>query len=130
MTKAKSPRFVPRVGTDFEGYTLLAGAVARSKKKGLECTLTREWVIERITQGCCEVTGIRFVKGKGYGPSSYSATIDRIDPVKGYTPDNCRMVIWAFNCFKGRMTDPEVFAIARRLAKVNPHEWLDILDEH
>jgi hypothetical protein len=34
-----------------------------------------------------------------------TATIDKIDPRKGYTKDNCRVICWWYNCAKQQHTD-------------------------
>lgn len=71
----------------------------RAKEKNLECTITKEWVIERIKKGECQLTKIKFdmtrtTMGKR---RPYSPSIDRIDNSKGYTADNCRVVLSAVN---------------------------------
>lgn len=44
----------------------------------------------------CEMTGIAFDDSYG-GPHYNSASIDRVDRGKGYTPDNTRLVLWCMN---------------------------------
>jgi hypothetical protein len=63
--------------------------------KGLECTLTTTWVEDRKRAGVCELSGLPFTQGSGRDP--FLASIDRIDNAKGYTPDNCRMVLFCLN---------------------------------
>jgi hypothetical protein len=79
-------------------FQLWRGARERANKKGIEFTLTREWVLKRLATGVCEATGIRFNSETFIGRCGpYSPSIDRIDSSKGYTPDNCRMICWALN---------------------------------
>lgn len=59
-------------------------------------TITAEWIAERLARGVCEVSGVAFVLRKGYrGP--YVPSVDRRDCSKGYTPENCRLILWALN---------------------------------
>ena len=43
--------------------------------------------------------------GKGRLP--FGPSIDRIDPSRGYEPDNCRLVVWRFNSLRGDAHHPE-----------------------
>ncbi len=61
--------------------------------------------------GLCAITGIRMTWGRGRIEST-SLSLDRLDPDKGYSLDNVRLVCHAVNCFRGRMSDDEMFAMA------------------
>jgi len=76
---------------------LLQSAAMRSKKRGEPMTLTLEWVQEKMAHGYCEVSGIRFDTSGSKMADPYAPSIDRIDSSKGYSPDNCRMILWALN---------------------------------
>ncbi|KKN55442.1 hypothetical protein LCGC14_0582120 [marine sediment metagenome] len=65
-----------------------------AKVRGLDATLTKEWIEEKLN-GVCEATGLGFELTGGRGPKSPS--LDRMDSSKGYTPENTRMVLWAIN---------------------------------
>lgn len=88
----------------------------RAKKNGLEFDLTREWVIEKLS-GRCEFTGKRFIiTGNGdtlRGP--WSPSVDKIDVTRGYTIDNCRMVVLAFNQARSNWGDESVRELARAI---------------
>lgn len=72
----------------------------RADDKNLEFDLDRKWIIEKLTKGTCEATGIKFnVKTKPY-LNPYYPTIDRKNNNKGYTKDNCWMVCHMFNIAK------------------------------
>lgn len=75
------------------GY-LIARAKQRCKEKGWTCDLRRDWVMARIAAGC-ELTGSPFDLSSKRGPLVPS--IDRIDSSKGYTADNCRVIVLALN---------------------------------
>jgi hypothetical protein len=69
---------------------------ARAGRRGLEFDLTEEWIKTRFEKGC-EVTGRAFDYLVPGGRTIDTASIDRIDSTKGYTMDNCRMVVWGWN---------------------------------
>jgi hypothetical protein len=93
---------------------VVRNAAERSRKKGYAFNLTAEWAQSRWT-GCCEITGVEFVFGKGPGPRIFSPTLDRIDPVKGYVQDNCRIVIQGVNGLKADGTDSDMVMIAEAI---------------
>lgn len=76
-------------------------AKARAKEKQFGFDLDWEWARQQIEDSdyCCCMTGIPFFSA----PESKSAmnpyvpSIDRIDSTRGYTRDNCRIVVYAFN---------------------------------
>jgi hypothetical protein len=101
----------------FPWKNLLKSSFERSKVKNIPFDLTPEWAANRWT-GFCEMTCLPFVLGAGSGvrgPRPYSPTIDKIDPLKGYTIGNCRFIIQAVNALKGSGTDEDVYRIAEAL---------------
>lgn len=96
---------------------LYASAKHRAASKGLPFTISREWVLERVLHGRCEITDLPFVAplDKGHRINPFAATIDRERPADGYVPGNCRMVVWAYNSAKGNGTDADVKLIAERI---------------
>jgi hypothetical protein len=62
----------------------------------------------------CGTAHAKSAAGKS-GVRPYSPSIDRINPLKGYTQDNSRWVLTAVNSFKGEMSDAEMLTIARAL---------------
>lgn len=84
-------------------YDLFKAAADRSEKKGWECNITLEFLLELWNKqnGCCLLTGIPFtllVSGefnRRYSP--FNPSLDRIDCYKGYTKDNVRLVCTMIN---------------------------------
>lgn len=78
---------------------LFNAAKGRSQRKGLEFSISFEWVVEKLTFARCEVSGIPFIflTGGDGVKHPYAPSLDRIDNTKGYTPGNCRIILWALN---------------------------------
>lgn len=73
----------------------------RAIKKGLEFNLTTTWLIEKLKGGKCEATGMPFkIRPSNTTINPYYPSIDRIDSSKGYTQDNCQIVIHGYNILK------------------------------
>ena len=80
----------------------------RALAKGLAFDLTPEWYVEKLNKGVCEVTGLEFYHGtynyrKGIHP--FIPSVDRTDSNKGYTQDNCKLVIMAYNQAKADFSE-------------------------
>ena len=90
---------------------LLANARHRAAVKNLPFDLTVEWITSRWT-GRCEYCDVQF---DVLGHKAFAPSIDRVDPTRGYTQDNCRLVIWAVNMLKSQFSDDEVALIARAI---------------
>ncbi len=82
----------------------------RARKKGLDFDLTPEWIAERYMQGSA-LSGLPFSFGTRKS-NSFSASVDRVDNCRGYTQDNCRLILNAENRFKGDLCDEEMLRIA------------------
>lgn len=83
---------------------LLTGAKTRAKKSKLEIDIDIEFLIELWDKydGKCCLTGIPFnlsveARKIGYTYDPYSPSIDKINPFKGYTKDNVRLVCTSIN---------------------------------
>lgn len=85
----------------------------RANKAGLEFTITKEWVRERASTGVCSVTGVPFELGRSqkYRTNPYGISLDRIDPRGGYTEDNTRVVITAFNLMRNEYDDELLYDV-------------------
>ena len=86
----------------------------RAKEKHLEHTLSKEWFYEQTKTNICPKTGVKF----DYTPSTrnpFSPSVDRVDNSKGYTPENCQLVIWAYNSAKAHHTDEDLYIMCKSL---------------
>lgn len=89
----------------FRLSNILLQAKNRAIKHGLPYDLDIEWFKHKaLVVGKCEVTGISFNHAKPFVKNKrnpFGASVDRINPEKGYTKDNCRVVCWIHNRAKG-----------------------------
>lgn len=81
----------------------------------MECSLTIEWIKGKLLAGVCEVTGIAFEFERNGNP--FFPSIDRIDSSKGYTPDNCRVVLWIINTAKHTLAEDDFLSALRQVAE-------------
>ena len=86
----------------------IAGLRVKCREQGLAFNLTVDWYVDKL-KGGCELSGVPFVwDGGGHGPKPQSQSVDRVVPELGYTQDNCRMVLFAYNIAKGINTDGDL----------------------
>jgi hypothetical protein len=88
---------------------MLNNAHSRARKLGVNCTLTHEWIQQKLDVGVCEVTGIPFQftinGGKGHKNNPFSPSLDRINQLGDYTQDNVRVTCWIYNRARGAFPD-------------------------
>lgn len=85
----------------------------RAKTKGIEFDLTLEDIPD-IPEVCPIANIPIFIKEYDgtKGPCDNSPTLDRVDPSKGYTKDNVRVLSHRANRWKGEMTHEEILRLA------------------
>ena len=79
--------------------SLFNAAQRRSLQRNYEFTIDLDWVVSRLEFGKCALTGIPFVfetRHNGHR-NPYSPKKKKKDSSKGYTKDNCRVILWALN---------------------------------
>lgn len=91
-------------------------ANARAKKRGVPCSITPEWVLERLERGYCEATGEAFVLTSAIHPAAPS--IDRIG-IGGYTPENSRVTTTHFNVARSQFGDERLLELALLIVDAN-----------
>lgn len=98
---------------------MLYNAKHRAKRDGVPFTLT-EFNIEMPTH--CPITGVELLyagtgKTKGYGAEDNAASIDKIDPTKGYTPENSVIISWKINRAKAYLSIEDIENMAKFYAQ-------------
>lgn len=73
----------------------------RANRKGLGFDLDTEWYKKEIKKGVCAATKLPFkLKPRNTALNPFFPAVDRIDSYKGYTKDNCQVVLSIFNMLK------------------------------
>lgn len=101
--------------------TLLNYAKDRAEKFNIPFELDREFIKAKLDKGICEVSGLEFEAkfSDVYKVHPYTPSLDRIDPDKGYTKDNTRMVCFIVNRAKSDWTDEILFTMAKGIVEYN-----------
>lgn len=95
---------------------LWLGTKNRAKRKGIEFTLSLNWVEDRIRKGVCEATKIPIDwKTHNANPGPWGPSIDRTDPKLGYTESNSKIVCWAYNRAKGSDSHSVVVTLSKAI---------------
>lgn len=82
----------------------------RAEERGLPCTITSV-DIHKATPDECPVFNTPFVfNGRGQTPQTPS--VDRLDPVKGYVPDNIAVISAKANTIKNVYKADDVWRVA------------------
>jgi len=99
--------------------SLFNAALRRAEKRNYEIDIDLEWVMSRLEKGYCEITGIPFVFETRFNGhrNPYSPSLDRKDNSKGYTKENCRIILWALNMGFADWGQEIYLHIARRLVE-------------
>lgn len=95
-------------------FPALEDARAYAEAKGLQFDLNEHWYINALYPACARWTKML---GKGAGDDFWNAAIDRLDPSKGYTPENCRIVPLALKRAKSGLTPEQVAVLSRMLSE-------------
>jgi len=104
-------------------YNLTASCEYRAKKKQLPFELDVDWVYKQLLTKKCSKTGIELSlsnNGNSYATRKPTTpSIDKIEPLKGYTKENVQIVCWWYNLSKSVFTDEEVFQLCKAVIKHN-----------
>jgi len=93
-------------------------AKRRSRERNIFFDISPEDIVIPVY---CPVLDIPLVMGRGLkgGPTHNSPSIDRIDPKKGYTPDNIRVISWRANSLKADATLRELQVLVEDLSRLS-----------
>lgn len=94
--------------------SLLYTTRARAKKIGVKHDLTIEDI---VIPSVCPLLGIPIYMAENYSHDN-SASVDRIDPTKGYTKDNVWVISRKANAIKSNATVEEILLVAEGLKKL------------
>jgi hypothetical protein len=91
---------------------MLDNAKERAKRQGVECSITLADVLaEWPADGKCPALGIELRRGVGAAHNA-SPTLDRLNPMWGYTPTNIAVLSMAANRIKSNGRASELERIA------------------
>lgn len=88
-----------------------SSASKRAKALGLRFNLTTDY-IQEISPDKCPILGITIKYGGG-DKSKYSASLDRIEPAKGYVIGNVQIICNLANMMKSNATEDELSSFAK-----------------
>ena len=89
------------------------------KRANMEKTLTFKDIVLIVETGRCQLTNLPFdfQRAKKTSKNPYAPSLDRIDSQKGYTKENCRIVLAAVNDALGEYDDNDILPILKALVK-------------
>jgi hypothetical protein len=131
ILSAESPKTKPRLAKANKawrarnrGWSLVSGAKDRAKAKGLPFEITFQEIQAKVDAGCCEATGIPFDLTK---PRAWnSPSLDQIEPGKGYTHDNTRVVIYAYNVMANVWGEIQILEVAKAILEQRKQKSNDL----
>lgn len=110
-------------------YQTVRGRAVRllnsAKKSPDGCTLTLDHIMSGIEREICPVTGLRFDLRtnerlrSGRHTNPLAPSLDRVDPTRGYTNENTRVVVWQYNFMKGELSDADVLTMCKVIVARN-----------
>lgn len=107
-------------GVDYHLAYITRNTRQRAKKEGIEYDIDVEFIriLLEAQEGCCALSRVQltFTKGEGHIPTN--ASIDRIDPCKGYTKDNVQLVAWQVNVMKSNLSTTQLAEWCQLILKV------------
>ena len=101
---------------------LFAGCKRRAALSKGKLTISRDWIRDRLDNGFCEITKLpfNFSGREGYTRQPHAPSVDRIDPKNpDYTPENCRLVLWAVNCAMAEYGEEIMIPIFKAILHAN-----------
>jgi hypothetical protein len=107
--KEKRRKMTPRDNIKY----LVSGAKQRATTHDIPFNIDKEYIEEiyDMQHEKCALSGIRFQINLCNGRNKFAPSIDRIDPKKGYTKGNVRLLCSSVNMMKSDMTDDELINI-------------------
>ena len=88
----------------------------RAKDRGCDVDITKEWLLQNVPERC-PLLGIEFVFLQRTITDS-TPTVDRKDPKKGYTMDNCWIISAKANRMKSNASTRDMELLVYNLPKM------------
>ena len=106
---------------------MISRAKTFARRYGVEFDLTVEWLVERLSSGCCEVTGLPFElapKSMSCRSNPFQPSLDRIKTGGGYTKNNVRVTVFIFNVARSDFGDEAVITLAEAIvaSRISNHK--------
>lgn len=98
---------------------LYGNATKRAKTMGWpKPDFDSTWIYEKIKNGYCEVTGIKFdlsteVRSSAHAKNPWVPSIDRIDSSKPYLKENVQLVVFMYNVCKSEFSHDDVIQFCK-----------------
>jgi len=91
----------------------------QGKRATMEKTITKNDILPILEAGRCQLTDLPFdfMPSNKTSTNPYSPSLDRIDSQKGYTKENCRIVLSMVNFALGENDDETALPILKALVK-------------
>jgi hypothetical protein len=115
LVKSKQKRAATKENNPIQAWSHTAyhNAKARAKKLGISFDLTKERLVTNAPTHC-PLLGIELIYNAETSVPN-CASIDRVDSLKGYTQDNCKIISFKANRIKSNATLEEIEILARNL---------------
>jgi hypothetical protein len=104
-----------RWAADHLEKTMLNGAKTRAKKGNLEFNITTEDI---IIPEFCPLLGCKITHIQGRGCVQTNASLDKIDPTKGYIKGNVQVISRLANAMKQDATVEQLLSFAHNILRV------------
>lgn len=106
-------------GGDIEAWAeyIVMNIRYRARSKRLTFDLDLDWMLDKLKYGRCQVTNKEFDlrPSTSRRKNPWSPSVDRIDPNRGYTKDNCQLVSLIYNISKSNWTHDDVRELSKRV---------------
>lgn len=126
LSGEKNPRFTGY--EDMQG-TFLSSIKAGAKSRGIDFLVTKEyiWRLFIAQDRKCRYTGIPIFFSRNnieHAMGHGTASLDRIDPSKGYIEGNVQWVHKRVNMMKGNMQEQEFLDFCEAIIKQNKNQYI------
>ena len=100
---------------DYENY-LYISAKKNAERMGREFTITKEDI---VIPTHCPYLGVALERRVDIPRYDYNPSLDRINPAKGYTPDNIQVTSIRANRLKNSFTPTELVTICKNILRLH-----------